>query len=76
MKQHASVFWSERAEEILSVLQSDKTLKEQVFPDAFSHQYSPNWQDHSTTAECKFIEEQAGGSEQVAQITGSRAHHV
>jgi xylulokinase len=47
-----------------------------VFPNAFSYPYSPNWQDHSTTAECEFIEEQVGGPEELAKITGSKAHHV
>jgi len=75
-QQHASVFWSKKAEEILGGLSAEKTLKEQIFPKAFSHPYSPNWQDHSTTAECVFIEEQIGGAEALAQITGSKAHHV
>ena len=75
-QQHASVFWSRNAELILSGLLADKTMREQLFPDAFSHPYSPNWQDHSTTAECSLIEEQVGGAENLAQITGSKAHHV
>ena len=75
-KQHASVFWSRRAEQILNALNSDKGMKEQIVPDAFSHPYSPNWQDHSTTAECEYIEEQVGGADNLAHITGSKAHHV
>lgn len=70
------MFWTEKAEELQRTLNPDKTLKEQLFPDAFSHPYSPNWQDHSTSAECAFIEEKVGGPEKLAHITGSKAHHV
>lgn len=76
MQQHASVFWSHKAELILSGLNADKPLRIQIFPEAFSHPYSPNWQDHSTTAECDYIEEHIGGPENLADITGSKAHHV
>jgi len=70
------VFWSNAAEARLSSLKPDITLKEQVYPESFSHPLSPNWQDHSTTSECNFIEEKIGGSEALANITGSKAHHV
>jgi len=75
-QQHASVFWSLQAEEILQKLRPDASLKEQICPDAFSHSYSPNWQDHSTTAECETIEQQIGGADALAKLTGSKAHHV
>jgi len=60
----------------LNSLDPKSPLKAQVFPKAFSYPYSPNWQDHSTTAECEFIEEQVGSPEELAKITGSKAHHV
>jgi len=53
-----------------------KSLKSHIFPNAFSYPYSPNWQDHSTTTECESIEEQVGGPEELAKMTGSKAHHV
>jgi xylulokinase len=70
------VFWTKKAEEIQATLQSEKSLKEQLLPAAFSHPYSPNWQDHSTTIECNLIEEKVGGPDILANITGSKAHHV
>jgi xylulokinase len=70
------VFWSQTAQQLLEALNSEKSLKDQLFPDAFSYPYSPNWQDHSTTTECDFIEEQLGGADNLAHITGSKAHHV
>jgi xylulokinase len=70
------VFWTENAEELQGTLESGKCLKEQLFPDAFSHPYSPNWQDHSTATECNLIEEKLGGPDILAHITGSKAHHV
>jgi xylulokinase len=41
---------------------------------AFSRQVIPNWQDSSTTAECREIESAVGGSEELARLTGSKAH--
>jgi len=76
MQQHASVFWSRNAERLLKSMDSDQVMHEQLSRGAFSHPYSPNWQDHSTSRECQFIEEQVGGSHRLAEITGSRAHHV
>jgi hypothetical protein len=43
---------------------------------AFTHPWSPNWQDHSTQVECEEFENAVGGPEALASITGSRAHHV
>ena len=41
---------------------------------AFSRAVIPNWQDSSTTVECREIESAVGGAEQLAEITGSKAH--
>jgi len=41
---------------------------------AFSRPVIPNWQDSSTTVECRAIESAVGGAEQLAEITGSKAH--
>ena len=34
----------------------------------------PNWQDSSTTAECRKLEKAVGGAEALARATGSKAH--
>ena len=34
----------------------------------------PNWQDSSTTEECREIEEAVGGPKALASLTGSKAH--
>ncbi|KAK9448083.1 uncharacterized protein V1518DRAFT_334088 [Limtongia smithiae] len=74
-QQHGSVFWSEDAESMLASLDSEKTLAEQLDGRQFSHDMSPNWQDHSTGKECDAIEDTLGGPEKIAQLTGSKAHH-
>ncbi|KAK0645877.1 hypothetical protein B0T16DRAFT_327962 [Cercophora newfieldiana] len=73
-QQHGSVYWSREAEALLGGLKSDKTLVDQL-TGAFSHPYAPNWQDHSTQAECDQYEAKVGGAEKLAQVTGSAAHH-
>lgn len=73
-QQHGLVYWSEEANSAFSNLKPDVPLKS-LFPEAFSHPYSPNWQDHSTVDECKFFTDKAGGPEKLAKITGSCAHH-
>ncbi|KAF8536895.1 hypothetical protein BDD12DRAFT_848827 [Trichophaea hybrida] len=74
-QQHGSVYWSSKAESILASLDSKAPLVEQLASEAFTHPWSPNWQDHSTQAECEQFEEATGNGETLARITGSRAHH-
>ena len=74
-QQHGSVYWSKEAEQLLSSLDSNKSLEEQL-PRAFSHPYSPNWQDASTQKECDEFDALLGSEEALAQDTGSKAHHV
>ncbi|TGZ84585.1 actin-like ATPase domain-containing protein [Ascodesmis nigricans] len=74
-QQHGSVYWSNQAERILSSLDSQKCLVDQLSPEAFTHEWSPNWQDHSTQKQCEQFESAAGGADALARITGSRAHH-
>lgn len=74
-QQHGSVFWSRRAETLLSDLKADKPLVDQL-QDAFSHPYAPNWQDHSTQQECDQFDAKLGSAQRLAEITGSAAHHV
>lgn len=74
-QQHGSVYWSQDAEGLLGNLDAGKTLEEQL-RTAFSHPYSPNWQDASTQEECEEFDAHLGGQEQLAWVTGSKAHHV
>jgi xylulokinase len=85
--QHGTVFWGNKAEELLAGLDggSGKSLREQlgsgldkgsVEGSAFSHAYSPNWQDASTQSQCEKFDEKLGGGEKLADGTGSSAHHV
>ncbi|KAI9795731.1 MAG: hypothetical protein M1835_005294 [Candelina submexicana] len=73
--QHGSVYWSTEAEGLLSKLDGNRSLIEQLAPKAFSHANSPNWQDASTQKECDEFDECLGSQEKLAQITGSKAHH-
>jgi xylulokinase len=72
--QHGSVFWNANAEPLLSSLDPDKTLQQQL-DGAFSHPFSPNWQDASTQKECDEFDSELGRPEALAQATGSAAHH-
>ncbi|KAK3369179.1 hypothetical protein B0T24DRAFT_532303 [Lasiosphaeria ovina] len=73
-QQHGSVYWSREAETLLGALQPDKDLVDQL-TSAFSHPYAPNWQDHSTQAECDQFDDKLGSPERLAEVTGSSAHH-
>jgi len=74
-QQHGSVYWGRDAESMLQNLDPGKSLEEQL-PPAFSHPFSPNWQDSSTQKECDEFDAILGGPEELAQATGSKAHHV
>ncbi|PYH97296.1 D-xylulose kinase A [Aspergillus ellipticus CBS 707.79] len=73
-QQHGSVYWGENAEKLLKSLDAGKTLEEQL-DGAFSHPFSPNWQDSSTQRECDEFDAYLGGPENLALATGSKAHH-
>ncbi|KAK6537863.1 hypothetical protein TWF694_010763 [Orbilia ellipsospora] len=74
-QQHGSVYWSQRAETVLSNLSSEKTLLEQLSPAAFSWKFSPNWQDHSTSSQVAAFDACVGGDDLLAKATGSGGHH-
>lgn len=81
--QHGTVFWSKDAEKLMKELDSKKTLVEQLASDsheegkgAFSHPHSPNWQDASTQKQCEVFDAGLGDPETLANVTGSKAHHV
>ncbi|KAF2856507.1 D-xylulose kinase-like protein [Plenodomus tracheiphilus IPT5] len=80
--QHGTVFWSEDAETLLGNLDAGRTLLEQLQggskgerKGAFSHPFSPNWQDASTQKQCEEFDAALGGPGELAQATGSSAHH-
>ncbi|KDN51312.1 actin-like ATPase domain-containing protein [Tilletiaria anomala UBC 951] len=73
-QQHASVYWSHEASSLLSTLDYKKRLVEQLDAWAFSRQIIPNWQDSSTSSECREMEACVGGATELARLTGSRAH--
>ena len=74
-QQHGSVFWNKDVQGALHSLTSDKPLVEQL-SGALAHEYSPNWQDQSTQAQCDRFDALLGDREALAQVTGSGAHHV
>jgi len=78
--QHGTVFWNSDAETVMANLDPRKTLREQLqFGDAtgaFSHAFSPNWQDASTQRQCEEFNNVLGSKENLAALTGSSAHHV
>ncbi|KAL4740028.1 putative D-xylulose kinase A [Aspergillus similis] len=73
-QQHGSVYWGQDAEKLLNGLDAGKRLQEQL-EGAFSHPYSPNWQDSSTQKECDEFDGYLGGADKLAEVTGSKAHH-
>lgn len=74
-QQHGSVYWSKVGEQKLGSLKAGWTLLEQM-KEAFTHPYSPNWQDASTQKECDSFDAELGSPEKLADATGSKAHHV
>ncbi|KAI5370406.1 Putative carbohydrate kinase, FGGY, D-xylulose kinase, ATPase, nucleotide binding protein [Septoria linicola] len=77
--QHGTVFWSKEAQRLLSNLDSNGSLVEQLQPStgasAFAHDMSPNWQDASTQKQCDAFDTELGNAETLADVTGSKAHH-
>ncbi|KAK0621212.1 hypothetical protein B0T17DRAFT_494042 [Bombardia bombarda] len=73
-QQHGSVYWSHEAESLLADLRSAEPLVAQL-TGAFSHPFAPNWQDHSTQAECDQYDARLGKADRLAAVTGSAAHH-
>ncbi|XP_028777811.1 xylulose kinase 2-like [Neltuma alba] len=72
-QQHGSVYWKTGSSQILSSLDPEKSLLNQL-ENAFSTKKSPVWMDCSTTSECRKIEEACGGAMELAKLTGSRAY--
>jgi hypothetical protein len=74
-QQHGSVFWNADGEPTLKGLDGAKSLHEQL-KESFAYPFGPNWQDHSTQAECDLFDAYLGSPEKLAEVTGSSAHHV
>ncbi|WWD22918.1 hypothetical protein CI109_107413 [Kwoniella shandongensis] len=72
-QQHASVYWSKSASGLLASPEPSSPLHTQL-KDAFSRSIIPNWQDSSTTRECRELETAVGGPSALARLTGSKAH--
>lgn len=72
--QHGSIYWSQNAISKLSNLNFNESLSSQL-NDSFSINTSPNWQDHSTGKEISDFESVIGGADELANITGSKAHY-
>lgn len=79
-QQHGSVFWNERGEKLLGSLKKEESIVEQLCGKGeaagFAHLWSPNWQDASTQRECDRFDAELGSEEKLANVTGSKAHHV
>lgn len=76
-QQHGSVYWNHDAEKLLGGLdgRAGKSLKD-LLAGSLSHPYAPNWQDHSTQAQCDEFDAALGDNTKLADVTGSAAHHV
>ncbi|XP_021754644.1 xylulose kinase-like [Chenopodium quinoa] len=72
-QQHGSVYWKNGSSMVLSSLDPEKRLKDQL-SESFSLKESPIWMDCSTTEQCRKIEEAVGGAFELHRLTGSRAH--
>ena len=72
--QHGSIFWTKNAEELMQNLKPSESLESQL-DKAFSHPFSPNWQDASTQKECDEFDAVLGNETELANVTGSKAHH-
>lgn len=76
-QQHGSVYWNHDAEKLLGGLdgKTGGNLKD-LLASSLSHPYAPNWQDHSTQAQCDEFDAALGDNTKLADVTGSAAHHV
>ncbi|XP_050960553.1 xylulose kinase isoform X1 [Labeo rohita] len=72
-QQHGSVYWRTGARQTLNHLDPQKHLHH-LLQECFAVQDSPVWMDSSTSDQCQYLEEAAGGAQRLADITGSRAY--
>jgi len=69
-QQHGSVYLNDKFTKIISELDSEKNLSEQLAP-ALSRKTSPIWMDRATSEECRELQEKFG--ERLQEDTGSPA---
>ncbi|MFX1494626.1 MAG: xylulokinase [Promethearchaeota archaeon] len=69
-QQHGTVYLNKNFQEVLQLLDSKKTLKEQL-TNVFSRKTSPIWMDSSTVKQCEEIRKALGGKKSTITITGS-----
>jgi len=69
-QQHGSVYFNEKAAEVLANLDPKKSLVENL-RGVFTRKTSPIWMDSSTTADCAKIRKQLGGVQYTVTRTGS-----
>lgn len=77
-QQHGSVYWNQQSVDGLGCLNNAERANGElstILGDSFAWDLSPNWQDHSTSKECQQLEDAVGGADELAKITGSKAHH-
>ena len=71
-QQHGSVYFNERITAALEILDSKKSLVENLH-GVFARKTSPIWMDSSTATECAEIRKKLGGIKYTASRTGSDA---
>ncbi|KAI2642890.1 xylulose kinase-like protein [Xylaria nigripes] len=74
-QQHSSVYWSSDAEATLRSLDPKRALVEQLDDRVFAYEFAPNWQDGSTQCECDDFDAHLGSGKNLAEVSGSSAHH-
>ncbi|ORX88535.1 actin-like ATPase domain-containing protein [Basidiobolus meristosporus CBS 931.73] len=72
-QQHGTVYWSKQSLGFGERLVPEKPLHEQL-SNAFALEASPIWQDTSTTQQCRALEKQTAGAQNLADISGSKAY--
>lgn len=71
-QQHGSVYWRKGSREKMKELNPSEALVDQL-GSSFSIENSPIWMDASTATYCREIERAAGGTQALADLTGSKA---
>ncbi|KHJ80507.1 carbohydrate kinase, FGGY family protein, partial [Oesophagostomum dentatum] len=74
-QQHGTVYWANGASAKLLSLSPEAPLHEGLGESSFALALSPIWMDSSTEQQCLAMEKAVNGKENMAKITGSRAHH-
>lgn len=78
-QQHASVYWAKEFDLRAAMTDGDASrplteVLEAKSARVFYLDQGPSWMDDSTSSFCRRLEQDAGGAQQVADISGSRAY--